>query len=69
MTRKDYRAIAEVIRNTRRFHTIGANDPTRSALVSEVCRDIARSLLPILRADNPRFDAGRFLEACEDARR
>lgn len=49
MSRKHYRAIAEALRNI-------ADKATRQAVVTE--------LLPVLKWDNPRFDAGRFIAAC-----
>jgi hypothetical protein len=49
MTRKHFKAIAEAIRNN-----INNREQDREAF--------ARALLPALRASNPNFDTGRFLD-------
>lgn len=56
MTRKHYRAIAEVIRQT------ADNSPT--FMERARVREIAEGLASVLAADNPRFQRSRFLEAC-----
>ena len=53
MTKKDYQAIADVIRAE-----VTRNGPIDSA------RRIAEGLAIILATDNPRFDRNRFLAAC-----
>lgn len=50
MSRKDYRAFAEAIRES-------SDDP-------QFRKRIADILIPIFRADNSRFDASRFYRAC-----
>jgi hypothetical protein len=49
MSRKHYQAIAAALRNI-------PDRTTRQSVVAE--------LLPVLKRDNPRFDTGRFIEAC-----
>ena len=49
MSRKDYRALAGAIRQ---------NITSKNAR-----RAIAEALIPALRADNPRFDSARFIDA------
>jgi len=57
MTKKDYKAIAEVIER----HAIGSEAEGESILhVGE----FVKALSSVLRADNPRFDAERFRAAC-----
>lgn len=50
MSRKHYIAIATVLRNI-------SDRATRRAVVGE--------LLTLFKRDNPRFDCGRFIEACD----
>ena len=57
MTRKDYERIASVIANVRREFR-GVEDGMNAS------RDIAVFLAGRLANDNPRFDRGRFLQAC-----
>ena len=52
MSRKHYQAIAAALRN---IH----DRATRLTVIAE--------LLPMLKRDNPRFDCGRFIEACDCA--
>jgi hypothetical protein len=52
MTRKDYVMIAKTIKG----HIDGKDD--------HVMRGFALSMVIELQKDNPRFDRGRFLEAC-----
>jgi hypothetical protein len=52
MSRKHYQAIAAALRNIQ-------DRATRQAVIAE--------LLPMLKRDNPRFDCGRFIEACDCA--
>lgn len=49
MSKKHYVTIAAALSNI-------LDKATRQAVVSE--------LLPVLKRDNPRFDAGRFIAAC-----
>ena len=58
MTRKDYVAIAAAIAAVRR--TAGENFSKVDA--------VAWALCDVLAADNPRFDRGRFLNACREER-
>ena len=59
MTRKDYQLIAEAIRRTR----IAFECEPYSLTVINVTAD---ALANNLKADNPRFDVGKFLAAASD---
>jgi len=54
MTKKDYVALAKIIRDSH-MGTPNALDYPK----------FMNDLLPFLKADNPRFDVGKFLKACE----
>lgn len=56
MSKKDYQAIARAIHEA------------RIAPVEPVTAGIVRRITDMLAADNPRFDAARFREACETGR-
>lgn len=58
MTRKDYKRIAEVIRTLRTYSDYGTVDRLHDRLVLELSKMFA--------ADNPRFDAAKFQDACEN---
>jgi predicted nucleic acid-binding protein len=58
MHRKHYVLIAQAIRKMRRQHG------DRYGFIAAVAENVA----DVLAADNPRFDRGRFLAACEEAR-
>jgi hypothetical protein len=63
MTRKDFNLIAETIRLLPSFDTYeqdGKLYPTDVVNHSAVCRRFAEAL----RTTNPRFDADRFMAAC-----
>lgn len=66
MSRKEYRAIAEAIRQT---HELWAEEyppdkrPPHVA-ASDALYGLAMRLSVELGADNPRFDAARFMKAC-----
>jgi hypothetical protein len=65
MTRKDYVNIAAAIRLTQKRITL--TESTSQAKRSEQLRGVRRAaahLADALKADNPRFDAARFLTAC-----
>lgn len=57
MTKKDYIAIAEVLREL-------GNAGVRSFDSAEDCIAIAHAFADILQRDNPRFDRARFVLAC-----
>jgi hypothetical protein len=57
MTKKDYIAIADAIREARKDATTAQPD---SASVSYGIDLVQREIVRVLRADNPRFDADRF---------
>ena len=60
MTRKDYVAIAEAIREEwAAWEEAGPNSDTGKW----ACADVAVKLCEVFAADNPRFDEERFLEA------
>lgn len=55
MTRKDYVAIAEAIAAARARASIGGKKAIDA---------VAVELAKVFEADNPRFDAARFVKAC-----
>jgi hypothetical protein len=72
MTRKDYNALAEMVRTTR-THYQGAKPKAKVSkdikeLVKGACTDavdhMAREIANICEADNPHFDRDRFMIAC-----
>lgn len=56
MTKKDYVAIANVVRSTVTEPSQEVHDPMLYALISGLCEVFA--------ADNERFDRDRFVTAC-----
>lgn len=69
MTRKDYGAIAKTIAANRAaiLGRIGFKTSETEAHHDGYCEaldDVANGLVHILKADNPNFDAQRFLKAC-----
>ena len=71
MSRKDYVMISNVIRETlndiaRDDAREGVSDRNRAVLAGEriAVRGLAHRLGDQLRQDNPRFEMGRFIEAC-----
>lgn len=68
MTRKDFRLIAETIRSLpsfETFHQDGTRYPTDVVNFDAVCRRFAEAL----RSTNPRFNAERFIAACNGRER
>jgi len=66
MTAKDYVKIAEAIRNARERNA----DTEEQDFGDQWYRDdgidmVVEALMPILSADNPRFDQAKFLSACK----
>lgn len=59
MSKKDYRLIAEVIRNQYNYDARGGNVSWKLAV-----RNVAVAMSEKLQADNPRFDRDKFLKAC-----
>lgn len=55
MTRKDYIAIAAILKARRTLHA-SASGKTVDAIAKDLCS--------MLKADNPNFDRDRFLTAC-----
>ena len=55
LTRKHFEAIAEIIRTDKGFYDDGEN----------MRQLIARELAGLCAQENPRFDYGRFLDACD----
>ena len=55
MTKKDYIAIAQAIKQTDEWHDM-AGGPVLPVLIGK--------LVYIMERDNPRFDRARFLQAC-----
>ena len=62
MTRKDYELIADAISQVPR--TTVVNDQISNTLYRCGQDSILRAVTAALIIDNPRFDVGRFLEAC-----
>lgn len=56
MTRKDYVLIAEAISYYQHY---------RNETERQIARGVARELANALATDNPKFNRGRFLDACE----
>lgn len=65
MSRKDYRAIAAVLREEYRAVTEEdyPYDPVRRQAAQDVIAAVANRLCPVFRADNSAFDTSRFMEA------
>lgn len=55
MTRKDYQAMAEVLRNTYKVAELGKE----TALIEQLVKDIAK----VYAEENERFNLNRFLDA------
>jgi hypothetical protein len=72
MTRKDYVAIAAAVKAARPTRQpdgtrrLGQNDRD-DALVTSTLDAVVLNLTEALTEDNPRFDAGRFIDACGGA--
>lgn len=64
MTRKDYELIAAAIARTVQAHGIGEKSAKAKQGGDRALRLAATDLAASLAHDNPRFDRGRFLEAC-----
>jgi hypothetical protein len=62
MTRKDYEKFAEMIRYNKANPGIVNADAENGYQIALM--DMAQHMADIFRADNPRFDRGRFLKAC-----
>lgn len=61
MTRKDYVLIAEAIKGAVSYEVeFNSNEAGADAL-----KKFSVTLASLLLADNPRFDANRFFDACE----
>lgn len=60
MTKKDYIAIAKVVKETRTSTQIVG----RAETISNTCNEIAHGLAVVMQKDNPNFDRNRFLIAC-----
>jgi hypothetical protein len=59
MTRKDYEAIAEVIKDARDYWC-----PDGANLADPCSLSIACGIAAVMQTDNPRFDRDKFLTAC-----
>lgn len=64
MTRKDYKKIAEAISFELRVSKRLEDKHSRSAAVLAT-EQVAQSLANVLERDNPLFNRGKFLKACE----
>lgn len=61
MTKKDYIAIAKVVKEE--YERYSPEDPERICVL-ESLETIAINLAGVFSSDNPRFDRARFLQAC-----
>jgi GTP cyclohydrolase FolE2 len=59
MTRKDYKAIAAILRNVYEIH--GADNHLR---VHQALKTVAEQYTTYAKQDNPRFARETFMEAC-----
>lgn len=57
MTRKDYEAVADILRQA-------GNDAMGGYTAQGVVVQITQQFAELARADNPRFDRARFMDAC-----
>lgn len=64
MTKKDYEAFAQVVYDSWLSHTGEEYRDMRTDAHNSAIEDLVMDLLPIFKADNPNFNAGRFLRAC-----
>lgn len=63
MTRKDYKAFATIIQETRAHYITDAvlpNEEITDALIERVITHIETRLVQLFILDNPRFDSTRF---------
>ena len=61
MTRKDFIAVAEIIRDHGNILSINSAFDNGAKFAAN---RIARELAKVFKQQNPRFDTARFLEAC-----
>lgn len=61
MTKKDYIAIAKVVKNARDIESSNRESETTK---NAICDIIAYDLCKVMQSDNPNFDRNRFLLAC-----
>lgn len=61
MTRKDYVAIAQILKDAL---AIPPSTPLATTITRSVVHDIAYDCAALMAADNPAFDRTRFLKAC-----
>lgn len=67
MTRKDYKAIAEIVSDVRRIQGYTKNhdyDPKAPYAFDPLTEFLAEFHI-FLKRDNPNFDKDRFIEACK----
>ncbi len=63
MTKKDFIAAAAIVRTTEPSHIL-SDVSARDSYTQKVRSEMAQGFIRLFRLDNPRFDEGRFLEAC-----
>jgi hypothetical protein len=63
MTRKDFVALAEAIRDCRNA-LIASSPETSRHLIHQITRSMALDVAKVCAGQNARFDKSRFLEAC-----
>ena len=64
MSKKDYQAIAAALYRIR-LSAVTRPEPMHSCAGVEYIDATAMALADVLGAANPRFDRGRFIQACE----
>lgn len=60
MTRKDYEAFAEMIRDTKQEEVMDANSPEGANILDS----LTDKMCAFFKRDNPRFSESKFREAC-----
>lgn len=65
MSKKDYQALARAIHEAYEAADGGKNLEPETAAAKAAVYFVQKRIADILAADNPRFDRGRFVEACE----
>jgi hypothetical protein len=68
MTRKDYEAIASILRNRREAVEVDISNPFATALSTAHLDLIESDLIELFESENPRFDRYRFLSASRATR-
>lgn len=64
MTKKDYEAVAKVIKARKESDFAGQGSSFRNNDVLDTLKVVAKDLATLYQADNPQFNRSRFLTAC-----